>query len=81
MSGGGFWNRAGRRSGGYRPVDLGGIAVPQSLPCGHSHYPAELHRVVSRRTARESALCPTCNAVVWREDEQGVRTYAEPSHG
>lgn len=61
MSNQGFWNRAGRRSGGYRPTE---IVVPPTIDCacGTSTPFGLLPRVIVEGC--ECALCPNCRGVL-----------------
>jgi len=61
MSDQGFWNRAGRRSGGYRPTE---IVIPPTIDCacGTSTPFGLLPRVII--AGCEAATCPSCRGVL-----------------
>jgi len=76
---GGFWNRAGRRSGGSRPHLLD-IVVPETCTCGAELYPGLLERRLVRVAGEthELRLCPSCKYVVM---DNGRWLTAAPSRG
>lgn len=63
---GGFWNRAGRRSGGYAPRAFD-IVLP--LVCEHCGEETPPALVVKRLTigspSIERGYCPKCNVKMW----------------
>lgn len=62
---GGFWNRAGRRSGGAPPRRFD-VVVPKTCACGAELYPGLLEQLVIHVASErhEIRLCPGCKGVV-----------------
>lgn len=78
---GGFWNRAGRRSGGLPPRRLD-VVLPFSCGnCATECWPGQLERRLLHVKGRtvEVALCPGCGYVVMSSEESPRE--ADPGQG
>lgn len=73
----GFWNRAGRRSGGYRPTE---IVIPTVVTCGGCQTTTPFGLLPTRLIALETEIkcCPKCGGVLLAHDkDRGWLTASE----
>lgn len=65
---GGFWNRAGRRSGGSRPIE---IVIPPTFTCGGCQTVTPFGLLVERILRRDFNVkcCPKCKGVLFVNHE------------